>query len=330
MAARSLCAQVWMLHRSLRLPELSQSDTLRAKSEHVTAQSSFIGALRLATQRVEQYVGRFQQWVLPRSRLLLVALIGANLLVALSLTLLNSPLPEPEANAEYASLPQDQRSGSDAQASSELPTTNIDATTELQLADSREGRKSSTVVGSPEDSSTLDREIAEVANQLVDANDTTTSVNEAATAHDERVCRVWGPEQKESAFNSLAKQLDALGGFPEVRKRTVQSTPDFLVYIDDLGSRDNAKRVAAELASVKTDSYLIIAEDGRPILSVGVFSRRALADRQHNRMQKLGYKVGLQTVERTQVVFNLTAHVPLDSPEYESSTSSCVEIAQGS
>ena len=322
MVVRCRCDLAWLQALSLRLPVIAQSDKLRANSGRMPVRPSLLETLRLASQRVEQYVGRLQQWALPRSRLLLLGLIGANLVVAVYLSLLNTPADELDGDIQLAKVENSQAPATTPKATDALPQPNVDATTELRNAEEQASREVAVA----------DRTSPEVVEpQATSVSQAAASeINEAAIAHDERVCRVWGPEQQESAFGALVEQLDALGGFPEVRERTIQSTPDFLVYIDDLGSRDNAKRVASELASVKTDSYLIIAEDGRPILSVGVFSRRALADRQHARMQKLGYKVGLQTVERTQVVYNLTAHVPVDSPEYESSTSSCVEIAQGS
>ena len=141
-------------------------------------------------------------------------------------------------------------------------------------------------------------------------------------------CRVWGPEQSPSAFDDLLADLDAQGGFPEVKKTEVQGDPDFLVYIGELGSRENAKRVARELNSLDMESYLMIREDDTPILSVGLFSRQPLANKQLNRVTTLGYAGFIEELPRAQTVYSLTAHVQADSQLYKTSTSPCMAIAQ--
>jgi sporulation related protein len=142
-----------------------------------------------------------------------------------------------------------------------------------------------------------------------------------------RECRVWGPEQNPEAFDPLITQLKSKGGFPEVLEQEVKVPTDFLVYVGALGSRDNAKRVAKELSALNIESYLINPEDAPPILSVGVFSRQNLADKQRKRVAGLGYKVFIDQLERTQTVYSLSAHVSADSHLYKSSTSACMAIA---
>ena len=142
-----------------------------------------------------------------------------------------------------------------------------------------------------------------------------------------RECRVWGPEQDPTVFDTLRVMLEEGGGFPELLETRIQSAPDYLVYIGDLGARSNAKRVAAELATQSIDSYLMQSEDGLPILSVGVFSRRTLAQRQFTRVTGLGYTVAIEELERSQTVYKLAAHVAIDSDLYPSSTAPCAAIA---
>ena len=143
-----------------------------------------------------------------------------------------------------------------------------------------------------------------------------------------RECRIWGPEKSPDLFAELQANLDAIGGFPEIQETEVRAAPDYLVYVTGLGSRDNAKRAARELKALNIDSYAMTSESGAPILSVGLFSRENLAVKQEERVAKLGYEVVLETLERTQTVYNLVAHVRVDSDEYQSSTSACVAIAQ--
>lgn len=141
-------------------------------------------------------------------------------------------------------------------------------------------------------------------------------------------CRVWGPESDPSTFVPLQSELEQIGGFPELVETQIDSKPDYLVYVANLGSRDNAKRVATELRSQDIDSYLINRDDGSRILSVGVFSRKRLADRQLERVVSLGYAGQVDELPRAQTVYNLTAHVELDSQLYKTSTSACMAFAQ--
>ena len=141
-------------------------------------------------------------------------------------------------------------------------------------------------------------------------------------------CRSWGPESDPLEFQILQTQLSELGGFPEIVEMQVEGKPDYLVYVADLGSRDNAKRVSAELLSQNIESYLINRDDGSRILSVGVFSRAQLAQRQLQRVTALGYTGQMEELPRAQVVYNLTAHVALDSDLYKTSTSACMVFAQ--
>lgn len=141
-------------------------------------------------------------------------------------------------------------------------------------------------------------------------------------------CRSWGPESDPLEFQGLQTQLSDLGGFPEIVETQVAGKPDYLVYVANLGSRDNARRVSAELLSQNIESYLINRDDGSRILSVGVFSRAQLARRQLKRVSDLGYTGQMEELPRAQVVYNLTAHVALDSDLYKTSTSACMAFAQ--
>ena len=144
-----------------------------------------------------------------------------------------------------------------------------------------------------------------------------------------RECRVWGPVQDASEFDDLKLRLSKSGGFPEVDESLIEDEPDYLVLVENLGSRERAKKTAQALRRVEIESYLINREQGGPVLSVGVFSRKPLAEKQTERLQKLGYEVVLQTLDRSQTVYQLTAHVEVNSHEYETSTSPCPAIAQG-
>lgn len=153
------------------------------------------------------------------------------------------------------------------------------------------------------------------------------NLGDSQLAH--RECRVWGPEASAEAFAERVSRLRAEGGFPEVKATDIHASTDYLVVVGELGNRDNAKRVSQELNSLDIDNFLITQESGTLAISVGVFSRQILAQRQLQRMLDLGYSAQIDPLNRSQTVYNLTAHVATDNPLYETSISSCMNIAQG-
>ena len=142
-----------------------------------------------------------------------------------------------------------------------------------------------------------------------------------------RECRSWGPEGDPQAFADLVAALDTTGSFPEVQQQDIQGAPDYLVYVGELGSQDNAKRVSRELKSQGIDSYIINRDDSYLILSIGVFSQEGRANLQQAKVSALGYDVFIEHLERVQTVYNLVAHVNVDSEFYRSSTSACMVFA---
>lgn len=144
-----------------------------------------------------------------------------------------------------------------------------------------------------------------------------------------RECRVWGPEPSPEAFTELATKLRSSGGFPEIVGTKVHGRAEYLVYVDHLDSRDNAKRVAQELESLKIESYLMTQADETPVVSVGVFSSQDRAQVHMQRVSELGYEVVIEEMSRSQTTYNMTAHVFPDTQAYSSSISTCAMIAQG-
>ena len=219
---------------------------------------------------LQKFGTKFEEWLLPRSRIMLTGLIAANVCLAFALIAFQEEPPVKQ-------------------------TALAPIESEIQL-------------------------LAEVPVEL--------QVEKPIPKAIPKECRVWGPEQSPSAFDALLAELDALGGFPDVKKTEVQGAPDYLVYIDELGSTENAKRVAQELTSLEIESYLMVREDDAPILSVGLFSRQNLANKQLNRVTTLGYAGFIEELPRAQTVYNLTAHVKANSKLYKTSTSACMAIAQ--
>lgn len=218
---------------------------------------------------------KFEEWLLPRGRTLLVGLVAAN--VCLTVALWVSHDPAPAVMMAAAEIPEQ-------------------VEREIQL-------------------------LAEVP-PSVSPEPGLTPMQKPA-----RECRIWGPEQSPEAFDELITQLQDSGSFPELQSLEVKAAPDYLVYVGELGSQDNAKRLAQELEALNIESYAI-SRQGQPLmLSVGVFSRKALAQKQKERIAELGYAVAIEELERAQTVYQLSAHVEEHSEAYKSSTSPCIAIA---
>ncbi len=144
-----------------------------------------------------------------------------------------------------------------------------------------------------------------------------------------RECRVWGPQPSPEAFTELAIKLRSSGGFPEIVSTKVRGRAEYLVYVDHLDSRDNAKRAAQELEALKIENYLMTQADETPVVSVGVFSSEDRAQVHMQRVSDLGYEVVIEEMSRSQTIYNMTAHVFPDTQAYSSSISTCAMIAQG-
>ncbi|MEM7101306.1 MAG: SPOR domain-containing protein [Pseudomonadota bacterium] len=153
-------------------------------------------------------------------------------------------------------------------------------------------------------------------------------ITPAATNTQPRECRVWGPLSDPEAFDDLSNNLEAIGGFPEIREIEVVLSPDFMVFVGPLPNMAQARQVAADLRDLQIDNYVFNREDSGPGVSVGVFSREGLARRQHQKVVQLGYEVSIEPMQRSQKAYNLYAHIEQNSVHYPSSISGCMDIAQ--
>lgn len=137
-----------------------------------------------------------------------------------------------------------------------------------------------------------------------------------------RECRVWGPRSEIGAFDDLTRILDRTGGFPEIVEVEIDAAPTYMVYVDVRDASVQARRVMQELKAVEIDNFRIRRDDG-DIISVGVFSKLSLAEKQLQRVQELGYQTELETMERSQTVFTLHGYVDPSSSLYAESSHKC-------
>jgi hypothetical protein len=112
------------------------------------------------------------------------------------------------------------------------------------------------------------------------------------------------------ALERVQETIDGVGEVVEVQTRQVQSTPDFLVYIESDNNIDNAHRLLKELEGQSLDAYIIAGGDFMNSVSAGVFSSQERAERQVRLLTDLGYSAEIEALERIQTVFHLMAMVP--------------------
>ena len=144
----------------------------------------------------------------------------------------------------------------------------------------------------------------------------------------QRVCRIWGPESKPENFLKLEENLLADGGLPEVISQEIEINADYMVAVTGIESYDRARQIAAELQEMGIENYLMPKNGDNLLISIGVFSQESRAKAQQIRVQELGYQVKIDTLKRSQKVYNLMAHIEKSSDFYDTSTSSCLDIAQ--
>lgn len=245
-------------------------------------------------------------WLAQYSRPVLIFLVVSNITVALGFGL----RPEPVSTPSAALSP-----------------------TPAQHALHRETDPADVIAAEVIDAGMTDAEVIAAATAAVAIDSQSVQSLDAEPVEElPRTCRSWGPEPSADVFAPRIATLQDEGAFPEIVESHIAGPEDYLVYIDAMGSADQARRIAGELQAVGIDSYRINRDSGM-ILSVGVFSRRPLADAQLSRVEKLGYNAGLETLSRTQTVYNLQAYVAADSQHFSESTMACAdgwqEFAQG-
>jgi len=124
------------------------------------------------------------------------------------------------------------------------------------------------------------------------------------------VCRSWGPFPDRASLDPLVAEIAEVGEVIEIRSGEIQSTPDYLVYLESDNNPDNARRLLQDLESQSIDAYVIAGGEFVNSVSAGVFSTENRAARQIRILTDLGYTPKIEALERAQTVHHLIAEVP--------------------
>ena len=264
------------------------------------------------------------------SRSILVGLVGLNVLVG-AYFLVTSDESEVSLEVAQTEMPQMQtlETGPSAPAMQDSPASlpNI-ASSSTEVPSSNIYPSSNSVTPHPDTPVFAGQEIASESAPETPTHNPGVPKPDALKPGVNRECRVWGPASSAEAFDSLMVALTDTGGLPEIQEIDIQLPPDYLVYVESLPSLNHARQTAAALREVNIDNFVINQEDTGPAVSVGVFSRLNLAERQQKKVAGMGYKVAIKPMEKSQKAYNLVAHVTPESSHYGDSISACLDIAQ--
>ena len=127
-----------------------------------------------------------------------------------------------------------------------------------------------------------------------------------------RAC--FGPFKDRAASEDMLRRVEAAGGSAELEERHVDAPPLYLVYVQPAATRDMAERTALALGARSVETYVIPSGERENGVSVGVFSTRDLAAAQQRRIAELGYRVLVQTRQRTATAYLVRAvDVPVEA-----------------
>ena len=139
-----------------------------------------------------------------------------------------------------------------------------------------------------------------------------------------RTCVVLGPFDTREEATAIGERIVSGGGETAVVEETEVGEPDYFVYVEPAASRAIAHRTWRELVAQGIDAFVIPRGERENGVSVGVFTRRELAEAQHDRVSELGFSVATRTVLRNHVRYRLRAWDAPDQAVAEMASSPCV------
>ncbi|MCL6417801.1 SPOR domain-containing protein [Aestuariirhabdus sp. Z084] len=121
-----------------------------------------------------------------------------------------------------------------------------------------------------------------------------------------KMCVYLGPFQAKESAEALHQRLLALSVQGRVDPVKVAGEPDYWVYMKPLISREEALRQLKELQRQKIDSFVVTQGEMKNGISLGLFTKKASADRVLARMNKSGYDAEVKLIERFRDEFWVT------------------------
>ena len=118
-------------------------------------------------------------------------------------------------------------------------------------------------------------------------------------------CVIAGPFRRRSQAEQVVDQLAKADVEATLQPRDVALLPDYMVYVGPQASVGEARKLDATFKAAKRDSQIIASGSLRNALSLGVFSRGALARELQAEMQAAGYTPKIVTITRNRRGFQV-------------------------
>ena len=133
---------------------------------------------------------------------------------------------------------------------------------------------------------------ADSAQQVAAAHPTEETAAAIAVPPQTLDCVVLGPFASAEEAAAAAARITAAGGQAAVEQEPTAATKH-MVYVEPASSERDAAATLDALAARSIDAYVIPSGPRRNGISVGVFSKRELAEAQRERVAALGYDVAV-------------------------------------
>lgn len=123
-------------------------------------------------------------------------------------------------------------------------------------------------------------------------------------------CVIAGPFREQRDGQALVKQLANAGIKATLQPRDTALLPDYMVYVGPQKSKAQATDLQAIFTARKMDSHVIAAGALQHALSLGVFSRGALAKSLHQQLKDEGFEARISELTRNRRGYQVQTQLP--------------------
>lgn len=123
--------------------------------------------------------------------------------------------------------------------------------------------------------------------------------SDALARPDKKLCELVGPFESKNIANDFIERLLAIEVKSSLQELELPAGPGYWVYLTPRDTRREAFRMLNELQAKRIDSYVIPKGDLANGISLGMFSKKSLADARMREMKAIGLDPEVEEIERT-------------------------------
>lgn len=113
------------------------------------------------------------------------------------------------------------------------------------------------------------------------------------------LCEIVGPFDTTETAADFVQRLAAIEVQGALKDLDLPAGPGYWVYLEPVATRREALRLLSELQAKRIDSYVIPKGDLANGISLGMFSKKSLADAREKEMLELGLTPKVEQIERS-------------------------------